>query len=128
MKDFVSFITENYHVLVVLSVQLVTFVILLCKKKVKIDDIFKQVLLVLPDFINIAEMKFENGADKYSYVFNRCLDLLQVLTKKSGQEVCSEYTALIDSAIEHNQQHKPRRKYQNIEYKQRLYPKLYPRI
>lgn len=100
MKDFMSFITENYRVLIVLAFQIVTFVILLCKKKVKIDDVAKQVLMLIPDFINLAEGKFETGAEKYSYVFNRCVELLQVLTKKSGLEVCATYTALIDSMIE----------------------------
>ena len=70
MKDFMSFITENYRVLIVLAFQIVTFVILLCKKKVKIDDVAKQVLMLIPDFINLAEGKFETGAEKYSYVFN----------------------------------------------------------
>ncbi len=100
MNEFVIFITKYWRVLVVLVFQLVTFVILLCKKKVKIDDIFKQVLMLIPDFINIAENKFSDGAEKYSYVFNRCVELLCNLTHKSGQEIIDVYANMIDSAIE----------------------------
>ena len=100
MNEFVTFITKYWRVLIVLVFQLVTFVILLFKKKVRIDDIFKQVLMLIPDFINIAESKFSNGAEKYSYVFNRCVEMLCNLTHKSGQEIIDEYTNMIDSAIE----------------------------
>ena len=100
MNEFVTFITKYWRVLIVLVFNLVTFVILLCKKKVKVDDVFKQVLMFLPDFINIAENKFSNGAEKYSYVFNRCVELLCSLTHKSGQEIMDAYTNMIDTAIE----------------------------
>lgn len=100
MTEFVTFITKYWRVLVVLVFQLVTFVILLFKKKVKIDDIFTSVLLLLPDFINIAEKNFSDGAERYTYVFNRCIEVLRNLTHKSGQEIIDVYANMIDSAIE----------------------------
>lgn len=100
MKQVLDFLRLYYRELIVLVFQFVTLLILIFKKKVKVQDIMKQVLMVLPDFINIAEDKFNTGSEKYAYVFNRCVELLRSLTGKKSEEVLSTYTADIDAAIE----------------------------
>lgn len=100
MDVFLDFLVNHYRVLILLVLNLIYFIILFCKKKVKIDDISKQVLMLIPEFINIAEVKFQDGAEKYSYVFNRCIELLHTLTHRSAASLTEEYTAFIDSAIE----------------------------
>lgn len=100
MDDFLKFVCDHSHVIIESVLTLVVLFVTLFKKKVKIDDVFKQVLVVLPDFIQLAEKQFSDGSMKYSFVFNKCIEFLMSLTHQDQKKVIDIYTAMIDSAIE----------------------------
>ena len=100
MSDFLNFIRHHYHVIAECGLTLIVLFVTLFKKKVRIDDCFKSVLMVLPSLISLAETKYEIGSDKYSFVFNKCVEILMSLTHWSSDKVIEHYTADINSSIE----------------------------
>lgn len=95
-----QFICDHSHAIVELTLLICVLIVTLLKKKVRINDSFQSVLMVLPDLISLAESKFNNGSEKYSYVFNRCIEMLMQLTHKSSEKLLDEYTAELNAAIE----------------------------
>ena len=100
MNEILSFIWAHKYVLAELVLLITVMLITIFKKKVKVSDVFTQVLLVLPEFIVLAEREFTDGPSKYSFVFNKCVELLMSLTHLKQEEVIDQYTVKIDSAIE----------------------------
>ncbi len=100
MNEILSFIWAHKYVLAEFVLLITVTLITIFKKKVKVSDVFTQVLLVLPEFICLAEREFSDGPSKYSYVFNKCIELLMSITHLKQEEVIDQYTAKIDSAIE----------------------------
>lgn len=102
-SQILGFLKDNMLLLVELVLSISVILITLLRKKVKISDVFEMVLTVLPGYIREAELKFSDpgsGTDKYSYVFNKCLELLNLLTGESKQRVIEQYTTKINAAIE----------------------------
>ena len=95
-----QFVCDHRHVLIEIGLTLIVLLVTLLKKKVKINDVFQSVLMVLPEYISLAETMFKDGSSKYSYVFKKCVELLMSLTHQSSQKVIDKYTSMIDSAIE----------------------------
>lgn len=100
MNEIWKFICDHSHVIVESILTLCVLFVTIFKKKVKVNDVFQSVLMVLPELISLAESKFKDGSEKYSYVFNKCIEMLMQLTHWSNEKVISEYTADIDHAIE----------------------------
>lgn len=100
MSEFLNFIRDHYHVLIDLVLWICVLLVTLLRKKVKIKDDFSSVLLVLPDLIKLAEEKFSVGSEKYSFVFNKCVEMLASLSHRSKESVICDYTGEIDAAIE----------------------------
>lgn len=100
MNEIFKFIWAHKYVLAELVLLIIVTLITIFKKKVKISDVFTQVLLVLPEFIVLAEHQFSDGPSKYSFVFNKCVELLMNLTHLKQEEVIDKYTVSIDCAIE----------------------------
>lgn len=100
MSDFLNFIREHSHAIIELVLLICVLFVTLFRKKVKVHDTFEIVLLTLPDFINEAESLNLSGSDKFAFVFNKCVGLIQDLTHKKGSEVLDEYSSLINEAIE----------------------------
>ena len=100
MDVIFNFIRDHYHVIAECTLTLIVLFVTLFKRKVKIDDVFKTVLTVIPDFINEAEASYSSGADKYSFVFKRCVELLVNLTHKDSRVVLDQYTSMLNAAIE----------------------------
>lgn len=101
MDVILKFVCDHSHVIIESVLTIIVLFVTLFKKKVKINDVFQQVLMVLPDYIVLAEKQFKVGSEKYSFVFNKCVDLLMSLTHQDQKKVIDTYTALIDCAIEH---------------------------
>lgn len=98
-----EFLNSNKVSLIEIGLSIIAILIVILKKKVKINGVFEMVLTVLPNFIREAELKFSDpgsGTVKYSYVFNKCLELLNLLTGESKQRVIEQYTTKINAAIE----------------------------
>ena len=95
-----EFIISHIDSLISLVISLAILLIAILKKKVKISDVFEMVLTVLPGYISYAEKTYSDGRSKYGYVFNRCVDLLVMLTNDSNEEVIKKYAIKIDIAIE----------------------------
>lgn len=100
MYEIWKFICDHSHAIIELVLLICVFFVTLLKKKVKVDDVFKSVLMVLPNLISLAESKYENGSEKYSFVFNKCVEMLMSLTHWSSEKVIEKYTADINSSIE----------------------------
>ena len=100
MNEVLTFIKEHWRILTVLVINLVLLIVSLFRKKVKIEDVFKSVLLVLPEYISLAEKNFKEGPEKYSFVFNKCVSLLCTLTHKNSGLIIDEYASDINAAIE----------------------------
>lgn len=100
MDDILNFLCDYGHVIAELVLMIIVLFVTIFKKKVKINDVFESVLMVLPELISLAENKFTVGSEKYSYVFNKCCEMLMKLTHKTSEQVLDEYTSLIDSSIE----------------------------
>ena len=100
MDSFLKFVCDNSHALIEICLTIVVLFVTLLKKKVKINDAFQSVLMVLPDLISHAELKFKDGSEKYSYVFNRSVEMLCQITHQSSKKILEEYTADLNNAIE----------------------------
>lgn len=100
MDVILKFVCDNSHALIEIALTIVVLLVTLFKKKVKVFDYFQSVLMVLPEYISLAEKEFKDGSEKYSYVFGKCVSLLVSLTHSSSQKVLDQYTTMIDSAIE----------------------------
>lgn len=100
MDVFWQFICDHRHAVVEFILLICVLFVTIFKKKVKIHDTFEIILLTLPDLIIEAESLHLVGSDKYSFVFNKCIELIQSLTHQSKQKIIDEYTSLIDVAIE----------------------------
>ena len=100
MDVILQFVCDHSHVIIESVLTIIVLFVTLFKKKVKINDVFQSVLMVLPEYISLAETQFKDGSSKYSYVFKKCVELLMSLTHQSSQKVIDQYTSMIDSAIE----------------------------
>ena len=100
MNDFLKFICDHCHVIIESVLTLIVLFVTLFRKKVKINDVFTSVLLVLPDLINEAEASGLTGSEKYSFVFNRCVSLLTSIAHSDSKSIITKYTAEINAAIE----------------------------
>lgn len=103
MSKIIEFLNENpliVSLLVEIVLSLIVILITVLRKKVKINDVFEMVLTVLPGYIREAESKFSVGSEKYSYVFNRCIEHLVLLNGHSKESNIKEYATKIDVAIE----------------------------
>lgn len=96
----IEFLKANYVFLIEIGLSICVILITLLRKKVKVSDIFEMVLTVLPAYIREAESKFSVGTEKYSYVFNRCIELLVLLNGQSKESNIKDYATKIDVAIE----------------------------
>ena len=98
----IEFLLKYWQYIVYCLAYLILLIISLIRKKVnvKVDDIFSTVLMVLPNYIKEAENKFTAGPEKFSYVFNRCVDLLLLLTGDSKEDIIAKYTHKIHISIE----------------------------
>lgn len=100
MQVFWQFVCDHYHAIIELVLLISVLFVTIFKKKVNINSVFEEVLGMLPYFIVEAESKFTSGQDKFGYVFNRCIDLIQCLTHQDKSKILDEYTAIINTAIE----------------------------
>lgn len=100
MDVFLKFVCDHSHVIIESVLTIIVLFVTIFKKKVKINDVFQSVLMVLPEYISLAEKEFKDGSEKYSFVFGKCVQLLMNLTHLSSSKVLDQYTAMIDSAIE----------------------------
>lgn len=96
----IEFLKSNYVFLIEIACSISVILITLLRKKVKVSDVFEMVLTVLPAYIREAEKKYSVGAEKYSYVFNRCIEMLMLLNGQSKESNIKEYATKIDVAIE----------------------------
>lgn len=96
----IDFLIRYCDLIILFIIGIINMFILIFKKKVKIDDIFTTVLTVLPNYIKEAEAKYSVGAEKFSYVFNRCVDLLILLTGDTKEAIIEKYTHKIHISIE----------------------------
>lgn len=96
----IEFLKSNYVFLIEIAFSISVILITLLRKKVKISDVFEMVLTVLPAYIREAEKKYSVGTEKYSYVFNRCIEMLMLLNGQSKESNIKEYATKIDVAIE----------------------------
>lgn len=100
--DVKSFVLQNWKWLLEMLVGLVFFIILLCKKKVKVIDVLALLFKAIPGFVLDAEQEGKDGASKYTMVFSRCVKYLMTLTGLTSEQICEKYSVEIDAAIENN--------------------------
>lgn len=95
-----EFLNANKVELIEICLTFIAILIVIFKKKVKKCPDFEMLLTVLPGYIREAESKYSEGTDKYVYVFNLCIEFLNLLTGDSKQRVIETYTTKINAAIE----------------------------
>lgn len=95
-----SFLRRNWKWFLPLCVDLVVFLVLLLKKKVKVVDVFSMVLTKLPVFINRAEELYSNGDDKLKYVLSCAVSLLAAENGSNVTDILEKYGDLLINAIE----------------------------
>lgn len=100
MDVILKFVCDHSHVIIESVLTIAVLFVTIFKKKVILKDTFEIVLLTLPDLINQAETLKLKGSDKFSYVFNKCVLLIQGITHKKASQIIDEYSALINEAIE----------------------------
>ncbi len=100
MDVFIQFVCDHSHVIIESFLTIIVLFVTIFKKKVIVKDVFEVILLTLPDLINQAETLKLKGSDKFSYVFNHCVVLIQGITHKKASQIIDEYSALINEAIE----------------------------
>ena len=81
-----QFVCDHSHAILELILLFCVLFVTIFKKKVKIHDTFEVILLTLPDLIIEAESLHLTGSDKYSFVFNKCVEFIQGLTHQSKQK------------------------------------------
>ena len=101
MEIIWNFLVENWRVFVPILVELIVFIVLLCKKKVKITDTTIMSLLVkLPEFINLAEKTYSDGSRKYEMVVKLSLNYLGSICGLDEQATFKKYYDVVDGLIE----------------------------
>ena len=100
MNGFLDFLFAHKVELIELVVALISLIILICKKKVKIEDVFVGYLLALPGFIREAEIEGLSGDAKYKMVFSRSINYLMCVTGGSLEEITIKYASRINESIE----------------------------
>ena len=111
MDWFKDFVINNWQFIVSSILLLISVLIGIFKKTIKINDgDFQECLLKIPGFINEAESQFGpgNGQKKFQYVMNSCMNMLEV---SYGQWVRVNFpvrnilTAMIESVLSTPQKH-----------------------
>lgn len=100
MKEILQFLENHWFEILKVLVAVVTLLILIFKKKVKVEDFFTGYLLALPGFINEAEELGLSGEAKYLKVFSRSINYLMSVSGKSLEEVTALYAKRINDSIE----------------------------
>lgn len=104
MIDFLkiawNYFLNNWRWLVPLVLEVIALLVLLFKRKVKINDLLSKVILKIPDFINSAEKEGLSGKEKFRLVFSACISLVCSLTGEKPAYAMNVYGALITDAIE----------------------------
>lgn len=100
--DIREFIVSNWKWIVEIACGLIFFIILMCKKKVKIIDYLTDYLLYLPTLIYECEYveKIKGKDNKFTWVFSRSVQYLMNITGLSNDEIVAKYAVVINNAIE----------------------------
>lgn len=100
MEQIFTWCLNHWQLLLQLVISIVTFVILLFQKKVKVEDAMAGLLISLPDYIKDAEKSGATGTQKFVIVFQKCLTYLSFATGDSLDVVSACYATQINEAIE----------------------------
>lgn len=100
MNEVLEFCKNHWQLLVTIGLNLISILILLIKKKVKIVDYLTGLLSILPSYINEAENTGKSGSEKYALVFSKCINYLVEVTGKTSEKVIWQYSKAIDTSIE----------------------------
>lgn len=98
--SFVEFLLKHYELIILFVVAIINLIVLICKKKVKVNNVLFKLLEQLPGYINKAEELYDKGDKKFSYVFNCAVRYLISITDLTAQEVIAKYSGNINDAIE----------------------------
>lgn len=102
-KQILDWCLNHYQILIPSILSLINILILICKKKVKItDSLLSEVLTIIPLYIKEAEdvVGAGNGQNKFSYVFNKCINLIRVSNGMDNETAIRSYGDIIIRTIE----------------------------
>lgn len=75
MNDIIEFLKVYWFQVASIVVSIITFIVLLVKKKIKLSDTaLSMVLMKLPGLISEAELKYTDGKAKKLYVITAAID------------------------------------------------------
>lgn len=97
-----DFIQQHYNLIVLVAIVLVEFIILVCKKKIKVIDCLRTLILeILPDCINQAEAKFGHGhgEEKLAYVIQLICKTFADRFGSDEYEIFKLYHKFIESSV-----------------------------
>ena len=99
-NQILQFIIDNWQFFGSILLSLITFIVLVCKKKTKVVDAINIVIQKLVvDFVKLAEEKFGagNGQTKHNFVFNGCVSYIREYFPEINPH---DYYSLINETIE----------------------------
>lgn len=94
MDGFIQFLRDNWKFLLEISIPLISFIVLLIAKRVKVNiptATITSVLCQLPLWINEAESLGVSGKEKLEYVFTKAVNVIVNETGLSYGIVCRAY-------------------------------------
>ena len=95
MNEFFNFVQDNWQLLVIIVLDLISLLFFLFRRKIKIvDSPLTSTIEKLPSWINVSEFLFTAGVDKKSYVKSLALEFYRALGGKSNID------DVLDEAIE----------------------------
>ena len=95
-----DFLISNWRWIAVVLIELISFIILLLKKRITIQDSkYREILLKIPGLISQAEKLSPsgNGKEKFDFVFVTVIDLLK---SEYGDSLTKMFSDTVSSFIE----------------------------
>lgn len=97
MNDFIAFLRDYWFEIASLLASLVSFIVILLKRKVKLaDTALTTTLMKLPDIIKDAEKLYDDGRAKKLYVLSSALKYYVEVGGSNSRDISS----IIDSEVE----------------------------
>lgn len=103
MSEIIKFCSSYWKELIAVGLWLISFIVLLCKKKPKsVSDVLSIVLAAVPKFIKLAEEEIGsgNGSAKKDLVLESCYNMISSYCSLSKEEIIKRYETVLNSAIE----------------------------
>lgn len=100
MTEFLQFVVDNWSQLLSVLISIVTFLVLLFKKKVTINDTaLSMVLMKLPELIKQAEDLYKDGTAKKLHVLSAAVNYYREIGGVSSRDIIGVISEKVEDIL-----------------------------